>query len=84
MLIAWQIGRLEAGHPEASKLDALAALKRIETVLSTVSRDLDTLLPIGRMYLDALDADPEYEMLTLPEAIGVTRVREVVKRGEAR
>lgn len=45
--------------------------------------DLAALLPIGRMYLDALDADPENEMLTLPEALGVTDVREAVERGEA-
>lgn len=35
-------------------------------------RDLDVLATIGRMYLDALDADPDNEMLTLPEAMGVT------------
>lgn len=45
--------------------------------------DLATLLPIGRMYLDALDDDPANEMLTLPEAIGVTAVREAVARGES-
>lgn len=45
--------------------------------------DLATLVPIGRMYLDALDDDPANEMLTLPEAIAVTEVREAVARGEA-
>jgi hypothetical protein len=44
--------------------------------------DLRVLAAVGRMYLDALDADPEHEMLTLPEAFMVTQVREAVERQE--
>jgi hypothetical protein len=44
--------------------------------------DLAVLAVVGRMYLDALDDDPENEMLTLPEAIGVTAVRDAVERHE--
>lgn len=64
---------------EEERTEANAALDRIEQALG----DLATLVPIGRMYLDALDADPENEYLTLPEALGVTYVREAVERGEA-
>lgn len=45
-------------------------------------RDLDALAAVGRMYLDALDADPANEALTLPEAILVTDVRVAVERRE--
>lgn len=44
--------------------------------------DLRVLAAVGRMYLDALDTDPENEMLTLPEAFRVTQVREAVERQE--
>lgn len=47
-------------------------------------KDLAVLAQVGRMYLDALDADPENEMLTLPEAYRVTEVREAVDRAEER
>jgi hypothetical protein len=63
---------------EEERTEALAAMAVFEQAIA----DLDTLLPIGRMYLDALDDDPANEMLTLPEAIGVTAVREAVRRGE--
>jgi hypothetical protein len=46
--------------------------------------DLDTLSVIGRMYLDALDEDPENEYLTLPAALMVQDVREAVERQERR
>ena len=65
---------------EEERTGAVEALAFVETALS----DLATLVPIGRMYLDALDDDPANEMLTLPEAIAVTEVREAVERGEAR
>jgi len=45
-------------------------------------RDMDVLAMVGRMYLDALDGDPDNEMLTLPEAILVTEVRDAVERRE--
>lgn len=45
-------------------------------------RDLFVLAQVGRMYLDALDDDPENEHLTLPEAMLVTEVREAVERWE--
>ncbi len=38
---------------------------------------------VGRLYLDALDDDPENEHLTLPAAIAVTAVREAVERAQA-
>ena len=46
--------------------------------------DLATLAQVGRLYLDALDADPDHELLTLTEAYRVTQVREAVERAEAR
>ena len=63
---------------EEERTEAVKALAFVETALA----DLAALIPVGRMYLEALDADPEFEMLTLPEAIGVTGVREAVERGE--
>lgn len=44
------------------------------------SDDVRILVTVGRMYLEALDSDPENEMLTLPEAMLVTQVREAVRR----
>jgi hypothetical protein len=41
--------------------------------------DLQVLAAVGRMYLDAIDADPENEYLTLPAAIRVTQVRDAVE-----
>lgn len=46
------------------------------------ARDLFVLAQVGRMYLDALDTDPDNEYLTLPEAMLVTEVREAVERWE--
>lgn len=46
--------------------------------------DNRVLTAVGRMYLDALDDDPDNEYLTLPEAMRVTQVRDAVARGEAR
>jgi hypothetical protein len=48
----------------------------------STERDLFVLAQVGRMYLDALDDDPENEHLTLPEAMLVTEVREAVERWE--
>ncbi len=48
--------------------------------VAQTTRDLEVLAHVGRMYLVALDGDPEHEMLTLPEAIMVTEVREAVAR----
>jgi hypothetical protein len=44
--------------------------------------DLSVLALVGRMYLDALDADPENEMLTLAQAFMVTDVRNAVEKLE--
>lgn len=49
-----------------------------------IVKDLKVLAAVGRMYLDALDADPDNEMLTLVEALRVTEVREAVERWEGR
>ncbi len=46
------------------------------------SYDAAVLARVGRMYLDALAADPANEMLTLAEALGVTDVRESTERQE--
>lgn len=46
------------------------------------ARDLFVLAQVGRMYLDALDNDPDNEYLTLPEAMLVTEVRDAVGRWE--
>ncbi|MDB4872492.1 MAG: hypothetical protein JWL97_3496 [Gemmatimonadales bacterium] len=46
--------------------------------------DLAVLAAVGRMYLTALDADPDHEYLTLPEVLQVTSIREAVERQEAR
>lgn len=45
-----------------------------------MSRDLLVLTTVGQMYLTALELDSENEMLTLPEGIRVTEVREAVER----
>ena len=62
---------------------ALVKLRTIEQAID----DLATLVPIGRMYLDALDTaldvDPDHEMLIVPKAIAVAAVREAVERSEA-
>lgn len=47
-----------------------------------MTEDLNVLAQVGRMYLDALDTDPENEMLTLPQALMVAAVREAVDRTE--
>jgi hypothetical protein len=43
-------------------------------------RDIDVLVAVGQMYLQALDDDPENEYLILPEAMLVTEVCEAVER----
>lgn len=49
-------------------------------VAEQTAKDLFVLAQVGRMYLDALDDDPDNEYLTLPEAILVTEVRGAVDR----
>lgn len=46
--------------------------------------DLAVLAAVGRMYLDALDADPDNEYLAAAEAFRVTEVRDAVERHEVR
>lgn len=61
------------GRPDPATL-----LKRLEQA----REDVAILARVGRMYLDALDEDPENEFLTLGAAILVTQVREAVERHE--
>jgi hypothetical protein len=46
--------------------------------------DLANLAIVGRMYLTAVDADPDMEYLTLADALTYTSVLEAVERQEAR
>lgn len=62
------------GRPDPATL-----LKR----LTQARGDVAILARVGRMYLDALDQDPENEYLTLGGAMLVTQVREAVERSEA-
>jgi hypothetical protein len=55
---------------------------RSRRVVDQLREDVAVLAQVGRMYLDALDADPANEYLTLPEALMVTAVREAVERQE--
>jgi hypothetical protein len=64
-------------------LSALDLPSREARVRAEVAEDLAVLAEVGRMYLTALDADPENEMLTLTEALKVTMVRDAVARAEA-
>jgi hypothetical protein len=48
------------------------------------AEDLANLAIVGRMYLTAVDADPEMEYLTLADALTYTSVLEAVERQEAR
>lgn len=52
--------------------------------VAQLREDNQVLTAVGRMYLDALDSDPENEYRTLPEALRVTEVRDAVARGEER
>jgi hypothetical protein len=45
--------------------------------------DVATLVQPARLYLNAIDDDPEHEMLTLGEAYSIQALREVVERWEA-
>lgn len=78
-----------SGHPvidlTTEDLQRLhATLGAEEPNTTEMADDLATLAAVGRLYLDALDADPEHELLTLTEAYRVTAVREAVERAEAR
>jgi hypothetical protein len=42
--------------------------------------DLKVLSVIGKMYLEALEADENNEYLTLPQSLGVQDVKNAVKR----
>jgi len=59
--------------------DPATLLKR----LAQVGEDIAILARVGRLYLDALDGDPENEYLTLGAAMLVTQAREAVERAEA-
>lgn len=50
--------------------------------IKQLKRDVEVLAAVGRLYLDALDNDPDNEALTLVEALRVTEVREAVDRVE--
>lgn len=64
---------------EEERTGAVEALAFVETALS----DLATLVPIGRMFLDALDDGAADDLPSRhPEAMAA--VREAVERGEAR
>ena len=55
-------------------------MAEFQETIKQLKEDVRVLAQVGRMYLDALDADPENAMLTLPEAIMVTAVREATER----
>lgn len=69
------------GEGTADLVTELAAALR--AALAARAEPLMVLARIGRMYLDALDEDPENKMLTLPEAMAVTDVRDAVEHAEA-
>jgi len=62
------------GRPDSATLLKHLALAR---------EDIAILARTGRLYLDALDQDPQNEYLTLGAAMLVTQVREAVERHEA-
>jgi hypothetical protein len=53
---------------------------KLRAEVKQLRADVEALLPPARLYLQALDADPDNEYLTLPGAILVTAVREAVAR----
>ena len=61
----------------AETLEFIAAAR---TALPAALDDIAALLPAAKIYLQAIDDDPEHEYLTLPEAFLLTRLREAVKR----
>ena len=63
---------------------ALRALDIREAEVAELARAARVLAEVGRMYLTALDEDPENEYLTLPEAFKVTMVREALVVVDAR
>lgn len=89
-----QMGRGYWSMYEAAQVDALRgighALLAIHETLAPppvetgpiYRTDMAALASVGRLYLDALDDDPENEALTLVEALRVTEVREAVERFE--
>ena len=72
----------EAGYT-AGQADTRRNLRWLAEAYEKASADGRVLAAVGRMYLDALDADPENEILTLVEALRVTDVRDAVERAEA-
>lgn len=50
----------------------------VET-LKAQARHLDRLAAVGQLYLKAIDEDPDNEMLTLPDAMWVTDIRDAVE-----
>jgi hypothetical protein len=71
-----RIAQQEAEHVAGLVEAAVSAERQL------LGRDLGALTRVGRMYLDALDADPDNEYLTLAEAWMVTEVRDAVERRE--
>jgi hypothetical protein len=57
-----------------------AQVEDLRDEIQRLRADIDALLPAAKLYLAALDADPEREHLTLPEAILVTALRDAVAR----
>lgn len=78
------LDRIVRSRTTWTDLRALDAFERMREISQQLDRDLDVLAVVGRMYLDAVDADPDLETLTLPQALRITEVREAVERREAR
>jgi hypothetical protein len=74
---------MSRGHRGRHQCEIQYVLDEAAAGSATPTDDLAVLARVGRMYLDALDDDPANEMLTLPEAVAVTDVRDAVERAEA-
>ncbi len=55
----------------------------LDRLTPTETNHIGALGRVAHMYLEALDNDPENEMLTLPEAIAVTAVRDAAEWSDA-
>lgn len=60
--------------------DLRAKLSATEAEVDRLRGDVTSLWPAAKIYLDAIDNDPEHEYLTLPEAFLLTKVREAIER----
>lgn len=67
----------------ADPWDALTWLPALVDEVEQLRADIVALLPAAKLYLQALDDDPEHEHLTLPEALLVTALRDAVARHDA-